>query len=87
MIIPNFENIQLVDRNGMLTEAGQLLFQNLFSQLQLYISNEGLKIPQQTAANIALLNTSQSVGNLLYDSDNDLAKVNINGTFKTIQTA
>ncbi len=57
----------------------------IIQQLQRNLSDEGYKVPQQPTANITQLNTAQSVGALLYDSDTDELKVNINGTFKVVQ--
>lgn len=85
MMIPNFENIQFVDRKGYLTPEWQLILQQLFQALQGNLSNEGYKLPQQPTTIITTLNTAASTGNLLYDSTTDEAKVNIAGTFKVIQ--
>ena len=60
-------------------------FQNLTLALQTNFSPEGLLIPPQTAANLAALTNSQG-GILLYDSTNNLGKINISGTFRTIVT-
>lgn len=95
MIIPNFQNTKIVDRNGYLTEEWQNIFQALFTALQGNVSEEGFHIPQQSAANIATLQTQFAAatnpatyyGDMLYDSTNDLLKVNIAGTFKTITTS
>lgn len=62
------------------------LFSQLNTQMMSNLSNEGFVPPSQPAANIALLTQSKN-GTLVYDSDNDLMKVNINGTFKTITTS
>lgn len=85
MNIPNFENIQMVDRNGYLTEQWQMIMQQLFQVLQQNLSDEGYKLPQQSTTIITALNTAASTGNLLYDSTTDQAKVNIAGTYKVIQ--
>lgn len=86
MMIPNFENTKFVDRNGNLTAEWQLILQQLFTLLQTNLSNEGYKLPQQTTAIITSLNTAASIGNLIYDSTLDVAKVNLAGVYKTIQT-
>lgn len=85
MNIPNFDNVQFVDRNGYLTEYWQLILQQLFNELQQNASNEGLKAPQQPTLTINALNTAASTSALLYDSDTDELKVNIAGTFKVVQ--
>ena len=44
MNIPNFENIQFVDRSGVLTESWQNIMQQLFTQLQKGVGTEGFKV-------------------------------------------
>jgi len=61
------------------------VFAQLISELQQNLSNEGYKVPQQPTANVQALNTTQSEGALLYDSDTKELKVNINGTFRVVQ--
>jgi hypothetical protein len=87
MNIPNFQSSKFVDSNGYLTNEWQLIMQQLIQALQQNLSNEGYKLPQQSAANIATLNTTDSTGNLIYDSTNNVAKVNLNGTYVTITTS
>lgn len=84
MNIPNFENIQFVDRNGYLTAEWQLIMQALFTALQQNVGNEGFYLPQQPTTIINSLNTAASTGALLYDSTTNQAKVNIAGTYKVI---
>lgn len=86
MKIPPFNNTKVVDENGYLTQEWRSILQALFEGLQYQVSDEGLIVPSQSAANIALL-TSSPVGALVYDSDNDLAKINIAGSWKTITTS
>ena len=85
MTIPVFDNIRMVDKEGMLTPEWKSILTDLFATLQDRMSDEGLVMPSQPASNIALL-TSSDNGAMVYDSDNNVAKININGTFKTIQT-
>lgn len=88
MNIPNLpSNWQMVDKNGVMATPWQQFFSQLLISLNTGLSNEGIILPQQTAANIALLIGTQSIGALIYDSTNNLAKVNLNGTFKTITTS
>ncbi|HEX4044223.1 MAG TPA: hypothetical protein VHZ76_00975 [Gammaproteobacteria bacterium] len=64
---------------------------NYFQQMTQYISNtvspEGLAAPPQNTANIATLNTQQSAGNIIYNTDTGLFMANQAGTFKTITTS
>ena len=50
------------------------------------LSDEGIKAPHQTTLNITKLNTTDSTGKFLYDTDLKKAFINIDGTFKEIQT-
>lgn len=87
MNIPNFQNIRMVDSKGYLTAEWQQLMQQLFTQLQANLSDEGYKLPQQSTSTIVSLNTAASKGALLYDSTTNEFKVNINGTFKIVTTS
>lgn len=87
MIIPNLPNAQMVDKNGNMMQVWQLFFSQLITALQNNLSNEGIILPQQPTTNIALLTSAQSIGAVIYDSTLDVAKVNLNGTFKTITTS
>lgn len=86
MNIPNFINEQMVDENGYLTDTWRQVLSELFTQLQLNLSDESIIVPQQTTAKIAQLSTTDYEGGLLYDSDTDQLKVNLAGTFKVVQT-
>jgi hypothetical protein len=94
MNIPNFENIQFVDKNGYLTEQWQNIMQQLITALQSNVSNEGFQIPQQPTTNITMLqsqfaaspNPAAYYGNLLYDSTTNQLKVNLAGTFHVVVT-
>lgn len=92
MNIPNFENVRFVGRDGMLTDQWLLIIQQLITQLQTNLSNEGYLIPQLPTTTITDLQTQYAAsanpsvyyGNLLYDSTTNQLKVNIAGTFKVI---
>jgi hypothetical protein len=86
MNIPNFVNIQLVDKNGYLTDSARQMFEELFDVLQANLSDESIVTPEQPASKISLLNGDQYKGGLLYNSDTNKLMVNENGTFKTVQT-
>jgi hypothetical protein len=85
MNIPNFIDSQVVNEKGYLTDTWKQIFTQLFTQLQSGLSDEGLVVPNQSATNIAQLNGKLSA--LLIESDTGELKININGTFKTIQTS
>jgi hypothetical protein len=93
MKVPNYFTTKFVDDQGYLTPEYQVFFQDLITQMQINLSDEGFRIPQQTTATIAQLKSSFNsqpkpnvyFGDLLYDSTTDEAKINIAGTFKVIQ--
>lgn len=68
---------RFVDSEGKLTVDAQLFFQNMTQALQLNFSPEGIKVPAQTASNIALLTAIQSLQSILYDSTNNVFVGNI----------
>jgi hypothetical protein len=88
MNIQEFVSSKIVDENGYLTQEAQIIFNQLFTQLQINFSDEGLVVPPQSAENIAQLELADAEnGTLLYDETNDLMKVNIAGVFKTVLTS
>jgi hypothetical protein len=84
MNIPLFTETPLITKGGILTDTWRNIFIQLLAELNANASDEGLIPPSQSTANIALLDTSK-VGALVYDSDTNELKVNINGTFKVVQ--
>ena len=85
MNIPNFFNTQFVDEKGYLKPEFQNFFQQLITQLQLNLSDEGYRLPQQPTTTITKLDNAASTAVILYDNTTDEAKVNIAGTFRVIQ--
>ena len=66
---------QVVDKNGEITPAWNLFFQQLIMALQTNFKPEGLVIPPKSAADIANLgNVSESIGNIIYDNTNNVFK-------------
>lgn len=86
MKIPNFIESKLVDETGKLSPVWRNIFMSLFDEMNKNLSDEGIKAPHQSTANIAVLNTPESTGKFLYDTDKKKAFVNIDGTFKEITT-
>lgn len=88
MNIPNFPTPSqpIVQEDGTMHPGWYSAFQQLFIELQKNTSNEGIKMPQQTADNIAQLNTAQSTSAIVYNSDDNEFYANKNGTFKKIVT-
>ena len=78
----------MTDKDGNMTDVWRLFFTQLILALQSNFKPEGIVVPSQTAANIAMLTGtipigSTSIANILYDSTNAQFKGNIAGTWKT----
>jgi hypothetical protein len=86
MNLPFQVSRKIADSDGNITPEWQIIFDQLFSQLNINFSNEGLVVPNQIASNINLLINSSNF-TLIGDSTNNLLKVNLNGVFKTITTS
>lgn len=87
MKIPNFLGTKVVDETGRLTPEWSQAFSQLFNEMQINLSDEGYVLPQQSTTNINALTADQSIGAMLYDSDTDEMKVNIDGDWKVVQVA
>lgn len=89
MLVPSYAPEKSVETDkelaGYFTTAWRLIFTNLLIEMQRTLSNEGFVPPSLEACDIAKLVNAEN-GTLIYDSTNDLMKVNIAGTFKTIVT-
>lgn len=91
MNIPNFVDIQFVDKNGYLTPEWKIIIQQLLKTLVDNASEEGLVAPTQDNANVALIEGHQvpastgigtvytcRYGTLLYNSDLNVLMVALN---------
>jgi hypothetical protein len=86
MNIPNLENEQFVDKDGHLTATQQNMLSTLVTQLQSNLQ-EGINVPMYSSDDIEKLDATKSTSKLIYDQTSHELKININGVFKTIQTA
>jgi len=86
MNIPNFVDTKVTDKEGNFTETWRQIMSQLLSELQGRMSEESHVVPSQTTANIALLNTTDLAGGLVYNKDTKKLNVNIDGTFKEVTT-
>lgn len=63
---------QLVDKNGVITPAWKLYFQQNAMALQTNYKPEGIVVPPKPATDIAQLgNVQGAIGNIIYDSTNN----------------
>lgn len=66
---------KIVDREGNMTSAWYLFFQQLAMALQTNYKPEGIVVPPKIASDIALLgDVSAAIGNIIYDSTNNQFK-------------
>lgn len=96
MNIPNYENTQAVEENGYFTDYWQILWQQLFTELQANAGNEGLVVPTLSSdpnsvdppavgGQLAQIQTTAQNGTLVYDTFTNELKVRLNdGTFHVI---
>ena len=89
MNVPNVLTEKMVDEKGYLTPAWRQYHTQMNSQMNTYLSNEGIVIPKQNTEDTTKILTSSTspVGKILYDSQTNQLKVNINGVIKIIQIA
>jgi hypothetical protein len=87
MKIPNIIATKVVNKDGYLSDEWREIFSQLFIQMRVSLSDEGFMVPKQTTDNIDQLAGTDKTGALLYDNDTHELKVNINGTYKKIQTS
>jgi hypothetical protein len=87
MIIPTFSGDAIVQPNGMPTSEFKNWIDQLILTLQQNAGAEGLTPSSLTTDNINTIEASDKKqnGTFIYDNENHEMKVNINGTFKTIQ--
>jgi hypothetical protein len=85
MNVPNFENTKFVERDGNLTAPWQIILQQLISEMQRALSNEGFIPPGQSSGTIndlqdrlrtlTLEQQKQYGGSLIYDISNRSLRV------------
>lgn len=64
MIVPTMIKSQFVDKDGFLTDEAKNLMEQLLQNMQQNLSNEGVVVPSQSAANIAIIqNGTDALGN------------------------
>lgn len=85
--IPTFIKQRAVGKDGEFTPQVQLMFDQLFQQLQNNSSNRGLVAPSQPTTTITNLATppsgpSMPNGTIWYDSTTNEMKAKINGVVK-----
>lgn len=86
MKIPNFANDKFVNENGIMTTTWANIINQLITELQINLSNEGYVLPGLTTTQINdLTDVNKSKGAMVYDETTNEFKVNINGTWKVVQ--
>jgi len=86
MRIHSFNITLMTDKNGALTPTAKSFFDQLILALQSVVSDQGLIPPKLSAATIAQLNTTASIGAIVYNTDTKKFMGNESGTFKTFTT-
>jgi hypothetical protein len=86
MQISSMQYADIADKDGKINETWMASFNELLTQLQNNLSNEGYLIPGQDSANVAKLATPQSSNALLVDSDTQELLINKGGVWHKILT-
>ena len=89
MIIQSFPQVPLIDpgsKSGLPHPLWQEWFSQIAKELQNNLSNEGIQHPSQPQTNVSLLNTPQSIGRTIYNSDSQFLNVNNQGTYRQLTT-
>lgn len=84
MNIPNFHDIPFTDKQGNITDQWRLILIQLFTQLQQNVGQEGLVVPSQPNANFSTIAPNYPNGTVLFNSDDNIPYIDINGTFQPI---
>lgn len=84
MKIPNFIDAQFVDKNtGNLTTTWRFLLNQLFTELQQNVSEEGFVVPKLSTTDIAKL-TKAVDGTLIYDNTTNVLMIRKSGVFTPV---
>lgn len=87
MNVPNFQNLQFVDRNFFLTDVWLNILTQLFSQMQANLSDQGFVPPSLNTAAINNLAPIMPNGTLIWNTTiNELVVRKNDGNFHIIQT-
>lgn len=84
MNIPNLPLEPFMLKDGENNPTWKFWFEQLITTLQNNLSNEGYVIPSLTQDDINLLNTSQNIGRIIYNSTTSRMMQNLSGTFVNI---
>jgi hypothetical protein len=87
MNIPSMVSSTLLDSEGKMSETWMNDFNQLLTQLQQNLSDEGYRVPGQKSADVQKLSAPQSSNALLVDSDTQELIVNLGGTWVKLLTA
>ena len=75
MNIPVFQNNQMVEQSGKLTNEQQLWFDSLIQSMQAALSDNGWTVPTHTTADITELAKTMPAGTIYFDTD--IAKLKV----------
>lgn len=82
-IFPDLPRDKIIaDKDGMITPAWDLYFQQLTMALQTNFKPEGYVVPPKPTSDIIQLIQEASHNNIIYDNTTNQFKGNVNGTWK-----
>lgn len=76
---------KIAEKDGTITDDWAVFFENLIRNMQTNFKTQGYVIPPVNNDTFALLTGTASYNNIVYNSDTNELKFNVNGVWKTVQ--
>lgn len=88
MITPNIPHpsTPVLNQDGTMHDVWHRFFSQMTGEMQNNLSEEGFTLPSQDSDSINALNIPKSIGRIIYDKTDGVAKINNNGVYKKILT-
>lgn len=88
MITPNIphQSTPILNPDGTMHDDWHRFFSQMIKEMQNNLSEEGFTLPSQDSDSINALNIPKSIGRIIYDKTDGVAKINNNGVYKKILT-
>lgn len=86
MNIPNLPREKITLPDGSLHPTWQNFFTQLVTEMQNKVSEEGFVIPSINATQFPVLDNSNNISRIIYNSNTSQMMINNSGTYKAIMT-
>lgn len=89
MNVPNLPHpsVPIATKTGQMAPDWYRFFDQLISESQKNLSEEGLSVPQQTSENISVLQAGAPSPSIIYNNETHKPLISVNGVYKEIVTA